>query len=213
MRPRNLLIGALFSIVLIAAVAWYGERTHWVRPHAPPPEKLVEITMRPLDPEPTEIPEANSEKSAKEEVTIPMQRDTPQPNPPEKAFTQPIEPPQPVNDIHDVSKIPNFNPGGGIAPFNPSQLDQQADVRVQTKPEYPYSMKQSGLSGEVLVAFIVDSNGDVRNAIAVRSTQVEFESSACKAVSNWKFKPGRKGGRAVAVHMEVPIVFSISNAD
>jgi periplasmic protein TonB len=63
------------------------------------------------------------------------------------------------------------------------------------------------------VSFIVDSNGDVRNAVAVRSSQVEFESSACKAVSHWKFKPGKKGGRAVAVHMEVPIVFSIDKAD
>ena len=41
-------------------------------------------------------------------------------------------------------------------------------------------------------------------------SQREFESAAVQAVSKWKFKPGRKGGRAVNTHMQVPIVFTLN---
>ena len=58
--------------------------------------------------------------------------------------------------------------------------------------------------------FIVDTNGDVQNAYAIRSSQREFEASAIQAVSKWKFKPGRKGGRDVPTHMQVPIVFTLN---
>ena len=71
----------------------------------------------------------------------------------------------------------------------------------------------SGITGEVLVDFIVDPNGVVRNAVAVRATQREFEEAACAAVGKWKFRPGRKGGVAVFVHMQVPIVFTLNAGD
>jgi protein TonB len=62
----------------------------------------------------------------------------------------------------------------------------------------------------VVVDFIVDANGDVQNAFAVKMSQREFESAAVQAVSKWKFKPGKKGGRAVNTHMQVPIVFTLN---
>jgi periplasmic protein TonB len=216
MRRQDLLVGALFSIALVTAVAWYGERTHWVRPISTRHDTtIVAFPLPPLDPDPQEIADAGNAKSSKEEVTIPAQPDLPRINPPDNSFTQPIEPARPNTDFQDTDKIPNLGPSGPIStrPFDPSQLDQQAVPRFQAKPEYPYGMKQEGLSGEVMVAFIVDANGNVRNAVAVHSSRSEFEAPACKAVSRWKFKPGRKGGRAVAVHMEVPIVFAIGNAD
>ena len=58
--------------------------------------------------------------------------------------------------------------------------------------------------------FLVDTNGDVQNAYAIRSSQREFEAAAVQAVSKWKFKPGRKGGRDVITHMQVPIVFTLN---
>jgi RNA polymerase sigma factor (sigma-70 family) len=38
-----------------------------------------------------------------------------------------------------------------------------------------------------------------------------IEDAAVAAVSQWKFAPGQKGGRPVGTHMQVPIVFALSN--
>ena len=71
-------------------------------------------------------------------------------------------------------------------------------------------MRRAGISGEVVVDFIVDTNGEVRNAFAFHSSQREFEAAAVQAVSKWKFRPGRKNGHAVFTHMQVPIVFTLN---
>jgi protein TonB len=69
-------------------------------------------------------------------------------------------------------------------------------------------MRQNGIKGEVNVGFIVDVNGDVRDAYVVNSTHREFEAPAVQAVSKWKFRPGRRNAHAVNTRMSVPIVFS-----
>jgi protein TonB len=95
--------------------------------------------------------------------------------------------------------------------FDLANLDQIPVARFQARPVYPFEMRRAGITGEVLVGFIVDSNGDVRDAYAIRSNQREFEAAAIQAVMKWKFRPGRKGGRAVNTRMQVPIVFSITD--
>jgi hypothetical protein len=32
-------------------------------------------------------------------------------------------------------------------------------------------------------------------------------------VTRWKFKPGRKGGRAVSTRMQVPIIFHVTDGE
>lgn len=70
-------------------------------------------------------------------------------------------------------------------------------------------MRAAGIAGQVLVDFVVDANGDVLRAVAVRSTRREFEDPAVAAVSKWKFAAGRKGGVEVATRMQVPMVFNL----
>ena len=89
-------------------------------------------------------------------------------------------------------------------------LDRTPTAKFQARPQYPFEMRRGGISGEVLVEFIVEANGAVRDARAVRSSQREFEDAAVQAVSKWKFRPGQKGGRDVATRMQVPIVFSLN---
>jgi TonB family protein len=93
--------------------------------------------------------------------------------------------------------------------FDISMLDQTPVARFQARPQYPFEMRRAGINGEVVVDFVVDTNGEVQNAYAVRSSQREFEAAAVQAVMKWKFKPGKKGGQDVNTHMQVPIVFSL----
>ena len=95
--------------------------------------------------------------------------------------------------------------------FDLKNLDQIPQARFQSNPVYPFEMRRAGIEGNVLVGFIVDSKGNVREAYPIRSTHREFESAAVQAVSKWRFRPGKKGGRAVNTKMQIPIVFSITD--
>ena len=103
------------------------------------------------------------------------------------------------------SPMSNFR---GVQVFDISKLDQTPVPKYQAKPQYPFEMRRAGIGGEVTVDFIIDTNGDVQNAYASKSSQREFEAAAVQAVSKWKFRPGRKGGKDVITHMVVPIVFT-----
>jgi RNA polymerase sigma factor (sigma-70 family) len=92
-----------------------------------------------------------------------------------------------------------------------SKLDQIPVPVFQGRPTYPTELRQSGVGGQVLVDFVVDSAGNVRNAYAASSTNPGFEQAAVDAVSQWNFNPGKKSGRSVNTHMQVPIVFTINN--
>ncbi len=70
-------------------------------------------------------------------------------------------------------------------------------------------MKITGLEGNVLVDFLVDTQGNVRQAYAIRSNNPAFEPGALAAVRRWHFQPGLKDGNPVVCHMQVPIVFEI----
>jgi periplasmic protein TonB len=138
----------------------------------------------------------------------PQQQDYPQ-IPRADSFPQPMEPPAANTNVNSAVILPARQEGlpHEVTVFDPSMLDQQPVPRVQGRPQYPFEMRRLGLGGTVVVDFIVDSNGEVRNASALRSTNGGFESSAVAAVAKWKFKAGRKNGHAVATHMQVPIGF------
>lgn len=167
--------------------------------------------MPKLEPEEPEVVEQN-EDLPKPEFIPPMQMDVPQVIT-DTSFVQQIQPPPPEN-IKPTSGIVNIpadrNQFKGIEVFDLSKLDQQPVARFQARPQYPFEMRRAGIAGEVVVDFIVDNNGDVQNAFSMRSSQREFENAAIQAVSKWKFKPGRKGGRNVNTHMQVPIVFTLN---
>jgi TonB family protein len=79
--------------------------------------------------------------------------------------------------------------------------------RVQ--PVYPLALRRSGNTGEVLVGFVVDEKGQVRDAAVKRSNHPAFEEPALEAVRKWKFKPATKDGKPVQSKVMVPIVFNL----
>lgn len=218
---RDLIIGILVSVSLhgaffgweklfpeeeVAAVATVEE------------EFTIELMeMPPLEPEPEEIFEEETTEAVEEiEFAPPMQADVPSVQV-DSAFVQKLQPPPPpgLDRPTGVISIPKTSATRAIGKgmkdlFDLKNLDQQPVPRFQSKPNYPFEMRRAGIEGEVVVGFIVDSRGTVREAYPMRSTHREFESAAVQAVSKWRFRPGKKGGRAVNTRMQVPIVFSIT---
>ena len=126
--------------------------------------------------------------------------------------------------------------------YDISKLDQTPRPKFQARPQYPAELKKAGVGGQVVVDFIVDKDGTVQNAQAVKSSLTDkagavvkmetftvaaegggstvaatadatklLEAAAVEAVSQWKFAAGRKSGRNVNTHMQVPIVFMLSD--
>ncbi len=86
----------------------------------------------------------------------------------------------------------------------------QPRVKSQARPVYPIAMRMNGMNGEVLVDFVVDQEGRVRNAFAARSLNPSFDDAAIDAVKKWRFEPGRIGERPVRTHMQVPVIFTLN---
>ena len=210
---RDLIIGFIFSITVEFLVGWGGDLTHY-KPKPKPKDDapVVTITMPKLEPDRPDVVEDATAQPV--DIAVPQQQDVPQVVTPD-SFVQQIEPPPP--DLTALSKnivkIPETRGGlSGIEVFDISKLDQSARAAPPGPARStPLRCGAPGISGEVLVDFIVDTNGDVRNAFAVHSSQREFEASAVQAVSKWKFRPGRKNGHAVFTHMQVPIVFTLDS--
>ena len=77
----------------------------------------------------------------------------------------------------------------------------------QIQPIYPADLVGRGITGEVLVGFVVDTRGVPVDAFILRSTRREFDAPAIAAVQEWRFKPATVDGRPVNTRMTVPIVF------
>jgi protein TonB len=217
---KDLIIGIAVSVLLHVGFL-YGEKL-WPKGKAVVVEKqeeeqIIRMELPPLPPEELDEVEELEDEPAPSELAPPTLIDMPTVVP-LNAMTQPIQPPPPpgLEVAKGAVSIPVTRPGANFGKgmkdlFDISNLDQVPQPRVQVQPQYPFEMRRAGISGEVLVAFIVGTTGDVVDAYAVKSTQREFEAPAVQAVLKWKFRPGRKSGRAVNTRMQVPIVFNLSD--
>jgi len=212
---RDLIIGIFISALLHLGV-FFGDRLipekTVVKKAEEPPPKIELIAMPKLEEEPEIVETTEDVKPL--DLAPPMQQDVPQLVTPD-SFVQKIQPPPPEGvtisaSMNIVPEVRDPNMFRGMKVFDISMLDQTPVAKFQARPQYPFEMRRAGIAGEVVVDFIVDTNGDVQNAYALRSSQREFEAAAVQAVSKWKFKPGRKGGRDVPTHMQVPIVFTLN---
>jgi protein TonB len=210
---RDLMIGIVFSLAAHGGAAWYGEiAAH--RPHAPKPkpkEMTVELIEMPkIEPDEPDPVDPDAQQQGPVDFTPPQQLDVPS-IATDTSFVQKLEPPPPDTMAAKGSIVIPQNSGSwraGIGQiFDISKLDQIPVVVVQGRPQYPFEMRRAGISGMVTVDFIVDTEGNVRNAFALSSTHNEFEAPAVQAVSKWHFRPGKKAGRVVNTHMQVPIAF------
>ncbi len=106
----------------------------------------------------------------------------------------------------------NFDTGidalDGMKIFSLADVDKKPSPLFQTKAIYPYALQQSKTKGSVVVEFIIDINGKVRNARATKSTHREFEQPAIDSLMRSSFNPGTIDGKPVPVRVRQTIQFS-----
>lgn len=115
-------------------------------------------------------------------------------------------PPPPAPDVEDdeetinifvaVEQMPELI--GGIA-------------SIQKSIVYPEIAIRAGIQGQVLVAAVVDEQGDVMEAEVLRGIGAGCDEEALRAVKEAKFEPGKQRGKAVKVRVTVPVRFSLKS--
>ncbi len=81
--------------------------------------------------------------------------------------------------------------------------------RLQASLVYPPEARAAGAEGKVFVQFVVDEQGAVQDAKAVRCPSELLCQAAIDAVRAAEFRPGRQKGQAVKVRFTLPIDFKL----
>ncbi len=106
--------------------------------------------------------------------------------------------------------VPAPPPPPPPAEFEAGQVDQPPRAISRVPPVYPYSAKRRGVTGVVVVRFLVDIQGRIQRLRIVKSEpRGVFEDSVRRAVGKWRFKPGVYQGRAVPTWVVVPVRFRL----
>jgi TonB family protein len=81
---------------------------------------------------------------------------------------------------------------------------------VNSKINYPVSAQENRVQGRVMIQFIVDKDGYVKNASVIRKVSPDLDREALRVVaSSPKWTPGKQGTKNVAVVFQFPVVFQL----
>ena len=82
----------------------------------------------------------------------------------------------------------------------------QPRITKQVMPHYPdtHGVK---LEGSITIALVVSSGGMPEHERVVKGIEKDIDQSALDAVSQWRFDPAKKDGKAVAVRIAVELEF------
>ncbi len=84
-------------------------------------------------------------------------------------------------------------------------------VVAEFKPSYTAEAMQQKIQGSVYLQVVVLASGDVGDVRITRSLDTEYglDQEAIKATKRWKFKPGTKDGKPVAVEVTIELTFTL----
>ena len=90
--------------------------------------------------------------------------------------------------------------------FSLADLDQKPRPVFQQQPTLNALLKKK-LPANVVVIFTVDQQGRVENPVVQSASDPAFEPPVMAAIKQWKFEPGKRGGKPVRFRMRQPFSF------
>jgi TonB family protein len=104
----------------------------------------------------------------------------------------------------DTTFVQPFRFGGNTIDTT-SVAATRPEPRSKVTPEVPDEL--SHISGDVMVALAIDSNGDTIDAEVIKSTHQELNAACLAAAKKWTFKPATIQGRAISSKVYLPFHF------
>jgi TonB family protein len=90
------------------------------------------------------------------------------------------------------------------------EVDTPARILMPVPPIYPHEAKKNNIEGRVIVRFVVDAEGEVREPEIVVATPAGFfEASALDAIVQYEFAPAIKDGMPVNSLVTLPIAYGL----
>ncbi|MEZ4457734.1 MAG: energy transducer TonB [Gemmatimonadales bacterium] len=99
----------------------------------------------------------------------------------------------------------------GDNPWRAESVDEPAAVLLQPEPAYPALLRTAGMSGRVILQFVVDTLGRVERGSVevVESPHEAFAASATASIEASRFRPARVRGRVVRQLVRQGVTFTV----
>ena len=115
----------------------------------------------------------------------------------------------------DVEKEDDFNPDSiyrvtEVSPEFPGGSQALQDY-LKENVNYPAQCREAKIQGRVLINFLVEKDGSIKNASVLKSAHPLLDAEALRVISdmpNWK--PGMEHGTPVRVLYTVPVNFRLN---
>ncbi len=179
-------------------------------PPPPPPPVIEEVPEEELiDEEPPEFLDMTVEEETF--IDIPEEPEAPPPPPP--------PPPEPeVEEIFQVvEQMPRFPGCEDMAGTNEEKkacADQKMLEFIYRNIRYPAIARENGIEGQVVVTFVVDTEGRIQDPKILRDIGGGCGQEALRVVQMMnnmpeRWTPGRQRGRSVNVQFNLPVRFTL----
>jgi TonB family protein len=82
-------------------------------------------------------------------------------------------------------------------------------ILLKVEPEYSEEARRARMQGKVVLFVIIDPQGKPGSLKVIRSLGLGLDEEAIKVVEQWRFRPGTKEGRPVAVQATIEVNFRL----
>lgn len=93
-----------------------------------------------------------------------------------------------------------YRVGGGVTP---------PTVLSRIEPVYSEEARKAKYQGVVVLSAIVRKDGTIEIIKVIRSLGLGLDENAIRALKEWRFRPGMKGGKPVDVALNIEVNFSL----
>jgi TonB family protein len=99
--------------------------------------------------------------------------------------------------------------GTGGGPYRPGSGIEPPRLLREVKADYTDEGRRRGITGEVLLEIVVQSDGSVGQVTVQRGLGAGLDQRAVAAVRQWRFSPARRRGAPVDVIVQVAVDFTL----
>jgi protein TonB len=217
----SLLFHALFFTGIMVLTKAFYKSKEFDRPYTFELIRLSQVFEAPMQPEQAAAPRRKSapKPAAPAPVAVPQPQPVAEKNPvagdqkaaepsqaePPAAASQPAAPGNVGGPANDAPVDPNRI-------YETGMLDELPVLQKRIDPFYPEFVKEQEISGTVKAQVLIDQNGNVIEIKILSSPHELLSDEVIKAVSRWKYKPGKFRGVAVKVRRkDVQVEFKLTD--